>query len=212
MNRIARTAANIVVATGFATAALTLTGTAAHAEGPNNGPGTLQMGPIVDPDGPVIVDAPAPEPQPEPQAPVDGLDEISDAPHCTHGCGGDKGDKDEPGDAAPAPESDPVPDQGCFEGCDLPETDQGCFEGCDLPETDPKPASEPASAPGVITPNRVDAGQDDALTTSVPSVGASDDTGLGWYVGLGLFSIAGALGVALAARKLAEKNRTGQHA
>ena len=203
----ARTAARLALATGLAGAALTLSAAAAHAEGPN-GPGTIHLGPNVDPDGPVI-GLPTPAPEPEPQ--VDGPDEVAQAPHCTHGCGGGNGggnaddlDSTPTKDDQPAPQDD-APDQGCFEGCDLPEepaaneptTNQGASK-----------ADEHLTGVTVRTPNRVDAGVDSAATSApsiAPSTAPDDATGLGWYVGLGLFSAAGSLGVALAARRLHEK-------
>lgn len=92
MNRIARTAANLIVATGLATAALTFSGTAAHAEtppAPKPGP-VLGLGPVDPgtPDGPGDIKTPDPAPQPpkdlglpkpKPQPP-NGPKDLADSP------------------------------------------------------------------------------------------------------------------------------------
>lgn len=208
MNAITRIAANTVVATGLAAAALTLGTGTAHAETPN-GPNQFQVGPNVDPQGPVIgiptptpqpdpapeepelpiADKPESEPKPDPKPQHDGPGDITDTPDCTHGCGG--GD-DVPDDKAPAPQDDPTDDPA-----DDAPLDQGCFTGCDLPEENAGPTVEKS----VLTPSRIDAGQDSAAVLG----NDQDETGLAYYAGLGLFSIAGAAGVALAARKLNRK-------
>lgn len=214
MNRITRTLATLVLATSTATAALTFAGTAAHAEGPS-GPGTFQVGPIVDPEGPEITNptpAPVPDPPKPPKPQVDGADEITDTPDCTHGCGG----QDEPGDAAPAPEDQPTqPEQPTDNPAEDADLDQGCFTGCNLPEDDGADdagkAGSGAPAPvedSIATPSRIDAGLDaeNSAPTAVieePAAGA----GLSWYLGLGLFSIAAGALVALIARRLHEKAR-----
>lgn len=204
MSTITRTAARLVIATGFA-AAVTLSGSAAFAEAPN-GPGQFGVTPHVDPEGPQIANpTPAPDPLPVPPQPKDpnpgpdnpGPGEIADEPSCTHGCGDPE--PENPGGVitAPGDNDDPTDEPG-------DEPDQGCFTGCDLPE---EPAG-PTTDEGFTTPTRVDAGQDSAAPAPFATADAdSDESGLSYYVGLGLFSLAGAAGVALAARRLIERNR-----
>ena len=203
MNRTARTVKNLVLATGFSAAALTLTVTPAHADGPQ-GPGGISQAPIVDPTpdpepqpqlptDDVENPAPEPNPHPKPQPNGDGPGEITDTPDCTHGCGGggevpdDKqGPNQEPGDE---PTDNPAEDAPL---------DQGCFTGCDLPEEDPEVTSVSIPSEDVQTPTRIDAGLGDEAASGQ---GGSDSTWL--LAGGALTALAGA---AAAARARSRRN------
>lgn len=159
MNSIIR---NLIVAVPLATAALMVAPVAAQADGydtiiiqPNGGdPKPLDIAnptpAPTQPEGPDEVSNGAPKPThpkpnhptgpgditnptPEPDQPHDGPGDITDTPDCTHGCGEDVPDDK----AGPNPQ-----DEGCFEGCDLPEDPAG-----PTGDTDP-----------ITTPTRVDAG------------------------------------------------------
>lgn len=166
MNSIIR---NLIVAVPLATAALMAAPGVAHADGndvivmaPNGGdPKPFDIAvpapEPTQPDGPGELSNGAPKPThpkpnhptgpgditsptPGPDQPHDGPGDLTDNPHCTHGCGED----------VPDDKSGPNPqDEGCFEGCDLPET----------PEVDP-----PSADRDFTTPTRVDAGLADAAT------------------------------------------------
>jgi hypothetical protein len=137
MNRIARTIANTVVATGLAAGVLTLGATAAHAEtppAPKPGPVLGQPKPGIDPIGPFDA-SPVP---PAPKPPKPGPKDLGVVP--------------------PEPVIDPKPEAPKPPKTDSPQTpgapqteapDQGCFTGCDLPEL-PVPATETETAP--VTP------------------------------------------------------------
>lgn len=223
MNRIARRTATLVVATGIA-AGLTLSGTAAHAEIPN-GPGQIQLAPHTDPDGPQIgIPTQDPEPLPVPPKPkgpkpapqVEGPDTIANPQQCTHGCGNDEA----PDDLAAAPVKPAKPEPNADQPADSNTAnqnpaedaalDQGCFTGCDLPATDT--GADTGANTGIVTPAQSDVEPEAAQTDSAfapDSIEPNDAAGWSYYLGLGLFSIAGALGVALAAARL-RRNRAVQ--
>lgn len=194
-----RTARNLVLATGFAAAALTATVAPANADG-----GQISLAPHTDPQGPVIVmPTPTPDPDPQPELPADdvnnpapephphpqpdpqpdGPGEITDVPDCTHGCGGGDVPDDKQGpNQGDEPTDDPAEDAPL---------DQGCFTGCDLPEEDPEVTSV-AIPGGIDTPTRIDAGLGQNTEVSQPG-----DNAWPWFAaGLGVLGAAGAVSVA----------------
>lgn len=153
MNRIARTLTNLTIATGMATAALSV-GSVAHAETPPapkpgpvivmppadpgpQGPGDIQAptpGPVDPTDGPDDIKAPAPKPQP-PKGPKDlanpGSDPVVDPkPEQQSGTKADKpGSKND----TPAPAGTPT---------EVPTTEAPVLDETATGSTDAAPAAE----------------------------------------------------------------------
>jgi len=174
----------LMIAVPLATAALTI-GTPGLAMASDQ-PGPVIVMPVEGDPKPMDIAVPTPTPEPQPEVPDDkapvpqddepapqdppiGPDDVTDVPDCTHGCDGEDvpDDKDGPNDGE-EPGDFPL-DQGCFEGCDLPEDPQ---------DVDPEVKS-------IAIPTRVDAGLADGST------GAGAE--LSWLIaGVGLVTASGA--------------------
>ncbi|MCX6395978.1 MAG: hypothetical protein NTV23_05790 [Propionibacteriales bacterium] len=195
MNGIARTLINLTIATGMATAALSL-GSVAHAETPGpvivlppaepgpKGPGEIANPtpePVDPSDGPDDLKAPEPKPQP-PKGPQD----LSN------------GDSDPVVDPKPEPAAPQKP------------ADQGCFTGCDLPEAAPDKAGDSTEpAPAVVAPaaegstvETAQVGSVEPDAVEVVDTAGEDGSYLTWLlVGLGAAGVAGTVLVAVRRRK-----------
>jgi hypothetical protein len=185
-----RSTKSLILAAGVAVATLTVS-VPAHADPVPNGPGTIEVGPIVDP-----------QPQPQPTPVPAGPGEIANPPHCTHGCGGNQ-DPQGPKDIGPAPTEDVI-NNGPLEAAEPTDDpahdaplDQGCFTGCDLPE-EPAASAEPTpeATPVVLDSDKPSAAdQLDRGEALAPS--ATENGGINQL--LFVLGAAGAAGLILAA-------------